>query len=124
MEIAIPMSDAVSRLQKRWLTSFADAAEEWSAYVSTLSRWEDDNLLDSPRPELLADHKATIERFLAFGRFLSLATENQSFPDRRIAEMVAATLVVLQDKLRMWHSPRMSKNESDRILTACFADEP
>src|SRR5271157_4398153 len=105
MDIAIPMGDIIGRLQKRWLASFAEAAEEWSAFVSTLSQREDENLLDNPTPELLADHKATLQRLLAFGS--TLATENREFPDRHTAEMVAATQLVLQDKLRMWHSPRM-----------------
>jgi hypothetical protein len=122
MDIAIPTGDIIGRLQKRWLANFAETAEEWSASVSTLSRWEDDNLLENPSPELLADHKATIERLLAFGGSLSLATESRKFPDRRIAEMVAATQVVLQDKLRIWHGPRMSKTESDRLLGVCFPD--
>lgn len=124
MDIAIPVGDVVGRLQKRWLISFAEAVEEWSACVSTLSRWEDEHLLDAPTPGLLADHKAGLEQLLAFGRFLSLASDNESFPEPRLAEMVAATLVVLQDKFRMWHGPRMSKTESDRILAACFPDEP
>ena len=124
MEIAMSMGDVVGRLQRRWLANFAEAAEEWSAYVSALSRWEDDHLLEDPSPEVLAEHKATIERFLSFGRFLSLATDNQSFPERRTAETVAATQAVLRDKLRMWHSPRMDETQSDRILAACFSNEP
>ena len=122
MDIAIPMGDIIGRLQKRWLANLTETVEEWSASVSTLSRWEDENLLDNPALEALADHKATVERLLAFGGSLSLATENRKFPDRRIAEMVAATQLVLQDKLRIWHGPRMSKTESDRILAGCFPD--
>ena len=110
MDIAVPMGDIIGRLQKRWLANFAEAAEEWSASASTLSRWEDDNLQDDPSPELLADHGATIERLLAFGGSLSLATESRKFPDRHIGEMAAATQVVLQDKLLMRHGPRMSKS--------------
>lgn len=124
MEIALPMSDVIGRIQRRWLASFADAVEEWSALVSTLSRWEDDNLLDDPKPELLAEHKVALERFLAFGAFLSLATDRENFPDRRIADMVSATQTVLKDKVRMWHTPRLAKAESDRILATCFPDEP
>jgi hypothetical protein len=122
VEITIPVGDVIDRLERRWLADFAEAVEEWSAFVSTLSRWEDAHLLDNPTPELLADHKAAIERLLAFGNSLPLVTENRQFPDRRIAEMAAATQVVLQDKLRMWHSPRMSKTESDRLLAVCFPD--
>jgi hypothetical protein len=123
MEIAVPVDDVVGRLQKRWLASFVETVEEWSACVSALSRWEDEHLLDGATPGLLADHKATVERLLTFGRFLSLVTANSDFPDVRIGEMVAATQVVLQDKLRMWHGPRMSRTESDRILAVCFPDE-
>jgi hypothetical protein len=124
MELAIPMDDVVVRLQKRWLASFAEAVEEWSTYVSALSRWEDDHLLDAPTAELLSEHKTAVERLLTFGRFLSLVTANESFPQNHVSEMVVATQVVLQDKLRMWHGPRMGKTESDRILAACFPDEP
>jgi hypothetical protein len=124
MEIAVPMDDVVGRLQKRWLTTFVEAVEEWSAYVSALSRWEDEHLLDARTPGALAEHKAALERLLAFGRFLSLTTGNGSFPEYRVAEMVTATQLVLQDKLRMWHGPRMSEAESNRILAACFPDEP
>ena len=36
---------------------------------------------DNPTPELLADHKATVERCLAFGRFLWLGMDKSDFPD-------------------------------------------
>jgi hypothetical protein len=124
MEIAVPMPSVISRLQRRFLTSVTETVEEWTAFVPELTRWEDEHLLDNPTPELLADHKATVEGFLSFGQFLSLATERPDFPDRRLAEMVAATMGILQDKLRLWHGPRMTREESDRILAACFPDEP
>jgi hypothetical protein len=120
MEIAIPMPDLIGRLQKRLLANTAELVEEWSSLVSTLSKWEDDYLLDNPTLEALAAHKQSVERCLFFGRLLACSTEKPDFPDRRIAEMVAATQVTLQDKLRMWHGSRMSKEESDRILTAWF----
>jgi len=123
MELAIPIDDVVSRLQKRWLETFAEAVEEWSAYVSALSRWEDDHLLDTPTPEVLSEHRTAVDRLLTFGRLLSLVTANESFPQNHVAKMVTATQLVLQDKLRMWHSPRMSKTESDRILAVCFPNE-
>ena len=71
MELAIPIDDVVSRLQKRWLETFAEAVEEWSAYVSALSRWEDDHLLDTPTPEVLSEHRTAVDRLLTFGRLLS-----------------------------------------------------
>jgi len=121
-DIAIPLGDILGRLRKRWLANLAETVEECSAFVSALRRWEDDKLLDNPTAELLADNKPIIERLLAFGGSLSLATENRKFPDRRITEMTAARQVVLQHRLRIWHSPRMSKTESGRLLAACFPD--
>ena len=123
MEIAIPAPDLVGNLEKRLLAEFARAAEEWSRCVPALTKWEDDHLLDHPTPELLDEHKATLKRLVAFGGFISLATEQPAFPDRSTAEMVAAVQVVLKDKLRMWHGPRMSREEADRILGACFPSE-
>lgn len=124
MEIAIPAPDLVGNLEKRLLAEFALAAEEWSRCVPALTKWEDEHLLDHPSPELLEQHTTTVQRLLAFGRFLSLATEQPVFPDRATAEMVASTLVALQDKLRMWHRPRMSREDADRVISACFRDEP
>ena len=123
MEIAIPAPDLVGHLEKRLLAEFALAAEEWSGCISALTEWEDDHLLDKPTPELLDAHKATVQRLLAFGRLISLATGQPAFPDRSTSEMVAATQLVLKEKLQMWHRPRMSQVESDRILSACFGDE-
>jgi hypothetical protein len=57
------------------------------------------------------------------GRVFALATAHSDFPDRATADLVNATLGVLKDKLRRWHTDRMSKGESDRILAACFPDE-
>jgi hypothetical protein len=124
MEIALPVPDAIGRLQNRLHAELARAIEEWSGFVSTLTQWEDHHLLDDPTPALLADHKATVERLLAFGRFISLVTASPEFTDRRTAEMVDATQLVLKDKLRMWHGLRMSRTESDRILAEVFPDKP
>src|SRR5688572_26730913 len=102
MEIAIPAPDLVGHLEKRLLGEFALAAEEWSRCISALTKWEDDHLLENPTPELLDAHHATLQRLLAFGRFISLATEQPAFPDRSTADLVAATQIVLKDKLQMW----------------------
>ena len=123
MEIALPVPDLISRLQKRLLAEAREVVEQWSGFVSALAKWEDDHLLDNPTPGVLADHKATVECCLAFGRFVSLGMERPDFPDLQLAEIVSATQSALQDSLRMWHSPRMSKAESDRILALCFPDE-
>lgn len=124
MEITLSLPEVISRLQRRLHSELANAVEDWSRCVSTLAQWEDDHLLDNPTPELLADHQATVQRLLAFGRTLSLAAEDPDFTDHRTAESVAATLLVLEDKLRLWHGPRMDREESDRILAAVYPDEP
>ena len=124
MELSLPVPELISRLQRRLHAELANAIEEWSWFVSTLAQWEDDHLLDNPTPDLLADHQATVRRLLAFGRSLSLATENPDFTDHRTSESVAATLLVLEDKLRLWHGPRMERGESDRILADVYPDEP
>jgi hypothetical protein len=124
MNIAIPAPDVIGRLERRLLADFAIVAEEWSEFVSDITRWEDDHLLENPTPELLADHKATVERLLALGRLFSQATLHPEFPDRETSDMIAATQAVLKDKLQMWHRPRMARSEADRVLAACFPDEP
>src|SRR2546430_1388195 len=109
MDIAIPVPDLVGSIEKRLLAELALAAEEWSRCVAALTKWEDDHLLDRPPPDLLKTHKEALHRLLAFGRSLSLATEQITLPDRSTADMVAATLVALQDKLQMWYQPRLSR---------------
>ena len=37
MEIALPVPDAIGRLQKRLHAELANAVEEWSGFVSTLA---------------------------------------------------------------------------------------
>ena len=123
MEIAVPAPDVLGRLKKRLIAEFGLAVEEWARYVPILTKWEDEHLLDNPTAEALAAHKRMVERLLDFGRFISLVTEWQEFPDRRTSEMAAAAQSAFEDKLLMWHRPRISEEEADKILAACFPDE-
>ena len=123
MEIAIPAPDVIGGLERHLIAEFALAVREWSSYIPTLTQWEDEHLLENPSEESLAAHKRMVERLLRFGRFVSWATEEPQFPDRQTAEIVAAAQATLRDKLLMWHRPRISLAESDRILAACFPDE-
>lgn len=115
--------DYVGHLQERLLHEFAMAVEDWSRCVRQLTQWEDEHLLDDPSPELLARHKATLQRLLRFGKFISLTTEQAEFPDPELAALVRATQRSFQDKLAMWHGPKLSPAESERILSACFPHE-
>jgi hypothetical protein len=124
MEIAYAMPDAIGRLEKRLTAELADEAEQWSWCLNSLSRWEDEHLLDNPSPEALAEHKKTVERLLRFGRLISVATEHPDFPDRAVANMVRATQQTLEDNLLMYHGPGMNTEESERILAKAFPNEP
>jgi hypothetical protein len=48
--------------------------------------------------------------------------EQPDFPDRQLAEIVAATQSDFRDKLAMWHGAKMSRTESERILAVCFPE--
>ena len=124
MDLALPMPDTIGRLEKRLTAEIADEAEQWSWHLNALARWEQENLLENPSPALLAEHKATVERLLRFGRFLSLATEHPDFPDQSVAMMVRATQRALQDHLEMRHGPGMARQESERILATFFPMSP
>jgi hypothetical protein len=115
--------DFIRSVESRLLREFAAAVQDWSNCAPTLTQWEDEHLLDNPEPEMLARHKATVERLLRFGAFLALATEHPDFPEPELGQIVSATQQDLRDRLAMWHGPRMSKEESERILAACFPEQ-
>ena len=123
MDIAIPAPYVIAQLEKRLISEFALAVEEWTKYICTLTKWEDDHLLENASAESLAAHRQMVERLLGFGRFIGQTTQQPEFPDRKTAELVAITQTVLNDKLLMWHRPRMNKEEADRILSVCFPNE-
>ena len=106
----------MARLEARILANTAEMVAAWGASVSDLTAWEDDNLLDGRTPELLARHKAAVERLMRFGVYLSMATEQPDFPDPALRAEVAATIEDLRERLAMWHRPRISKEAADRIL--------
>ena len=111
--------DFVGHLEGRLLRELAAAVEDWSQCATALTLWEDEHLLDHPTPELLARHKATIDRLLGFGTLLSSPMHLPGFPDKSLAAMVEATQNLLRDKLSLWHG-NMSPAESEAILHAVF----
>lgn len=103
--------------------NFAKAAEEWSRCVSNLSSWEGEHLLvDNPAPQRVAQHKQVVERLMLFGQLCAFIASYPEYDDVETAEMVHATQLVLKDKLRMWHGPRMSDEAADRILKEVFPE--
>src|SRR2546425_8323030 len=124
MESALAMEvmpDYFEQLEARILQEFAEGVAAWGRSVSALSRWEQEHLLDSPRPEALAAHQRTVERLIRFGRFLALTTEHADFPDAALKNNVAATLQTLCDKMPLWHGT-MPKEEAEAILKAAFPE--
>lgn len=121
MEIAISTPDYIGRVEKHLLGEFALAVEQWSSCIAILTKWEDENLLDTPTAENLAAHRKTVERLIRFGKFIFLVTSQQEFSDRKTAEMVEATQQILADKLRMFHNP-ITETEAEKILGEVFPE--
>jgi len=119
--LSVPLvPDYIGRVEARFLREYSEGVREWSQCVEILSLWEDEHLLDAPTPELLERHKQTAQRLLRFGQFISRATAHPDFPDRELAQIVAATQSCLQDKLSLWHGTKISATEREQILKTCF----
>jgi hypothetical protein len=124
METTIPvpvMPDYFEKLQAHILQEFAEGVAAWGGSVTALARWEDEHLLESPTVEALKAHRRTVDRLIAFGRFLALTTGHPDFPDSALKENVAATLQTLRDKIPLWHG-QMPKDKADAILKAAFPE--
>ena len=128
---SLPTLDVFGVLQKNLegqLDSLADqfhnAIYSANSMIPALTGWENNHLLDSPSPEDLATHKQIVQRLLGFLNFAAQTTGPKSFIRRETAEMIEAGQFILEQKLAEWHGPRMSTQEADKILAACFPDEP
>jgi hypothetical protein len=124
METAVPvpvMPDYFEKLEEHILHEFAEGVAAWGKSVTALARWEDEHLLEGPGVEALEAHRRTVDRLIAFGRFLALTTEHPDFPDSVLKENVAATLQTLRDKIPLWHG-RMPKDKADAILKTAFPE--
>ncbi len=122
-ELTVPVNavDFIETLEKRILHELWDSVLVWSESVRALAQWEDEHLLDSPSAEMLEKHRSIVERQIALGKFISLATEHPDFPDKETRQHVAATMAILRDKIPIWHST-MSAQEADRILAEVFPE--
>ena len=122
-ELTVPVNaiDFIEALEKRILHELWDSVLVWSESVRALAQWEDERLLDNPSAEMLAQHRRIVERQIALGKFISLATEHPDFPDPQVREQVAATMSILQDKIPLWHST-MSATDAERILAEVFPE--
>ncbi len=122
-QLTVPVNaiDFIETLEKRILHELWDSVLVWSESVRALARWEDEHLLDNPSAEVLEEHRRIIERQIALGKFISLATEHPDFPKKKTRKQVTATMSILQDKIPLWHST-MSAEEAGRILAEVFPE--
>ena len=122
-ELTVPVNavDFIETLEKRILHELWDAVLVWSESVRALAQWEDEHLLDNPSAKVLEEHRRIIERQIALGKFISLATEHPDFPEKEARQQVAATMSILRDKIPHWHST-VSSEEADRILAEVFPE--
>src|SRR5881296_1832054 len=122
-QLTVPVNaiDFIETLEKRILCELWDSVIVWSESVRALAQWEDEHLLDHPSADMLEKHRQIVERQLALGKFISLATEHPDFPDQEVREQVAATMSTLHDKIPLWHST-MKAEEADRILAEVFPE--
>ena len=94
--------------------------EDWYDECRALTDWEDEHLLDNPKPEQLVEHARLLDELESIGRWLASATHSADFPDPSTAELVAMTIRNLKDRRAMWHGPKMSESRRAEILKACF----
>jgi hypothetical protein len=123
VQLTVPVDaiEFIETLEKRILRELWDSVLVWSESVRALAQWEDDNLLDNASAELLQQHRRMVERQIALGKFIALATEHPDFPDKETREQIAATMSILQDKIPLWHST-MSVRDAEKILAEVFPE--
>jgi len=117
---AAPPPDSSNRLATRAARHLRTQVEDWYDECRALPQWEDENLIDAPTPERLAEHARLLDELERVGRWLASATQSADFPDRPTAELVVMALQDLADCRAMWHGPKMSEERRAEILKACF----
>jgi hypothetical protein len=121
--LAPPASDpsvSPGGLAARQVRYFKAQVEDWYDECRHLADWEDQNLLDNPAPEQLAEHARLLDELERVGHWLSRTVQSPDFPDPATAQLVAMTLQDLKDCRALWHRPKMSEARRAEILKACF----
>lgn len=108
------------RLALRAARHLKAQVEDWDDECRYLTEWEDENLVDEPTPERLAEHTRSLDELERVGRWLASATQSADFPDRPTAELVVLTLRSLADRRAMWHGRSLTEQQRAEILKACF----
>ena len=108
------------RLAVRAARHLKAQVEDWYDECRYLVEWEDENLVDNPTPERLAEHARLLDELERVGRWLASATRSADFPDRPTAELAVLTLRCLADQRAMWHGRSLNEQQRAEILKACF----
>jgi hypothetical protein len=112
----------IERAANRIVQELSADAEDWANMAGPLRMYPWTHLIESPNPEDLRKHKATLETMIAFGDLLASATSSSAFPDREIAAMVAATQRMLKDDLAMWHGNQLTDAQAEELLQRVFPE--
>ena len=104
----------------RLVRYFKAQVEDWYDECRQLARWEDEHLVDDPRPERLAEHARLLDELERAGRWLFGTTQSADFPDRSTADLVSMALQDLKDARAMWHGHQLSEEQKADLLKACF----
>src|SRR6266446_3206014 len=107
-------------LAARLVRYFRAQVEDWYDECRKLTAWEDEHLVDDPRPEGLAEHARLLDELERVGRWLSQTTQSPDFPDSSTADLVSMTLRDLKDRRAMWHGSKLNEAQRAEILRACF----
>jgi len=106
-------------LSKRVFRLFKAQVEDWYDGCRRFSEWEEQNLLDEPTPKQLAEHALALDVLERIGRWFSVASQGDDFPDRETAELVAMTVQDLRDRRALWHGT-LKPEQREEILRAVF----
>ena len=101
---------------------FAGRVGEWAGVLALLTKFEDEEMLDNPRPEVLAGHKKALKRMLFFGSIIRMTSAHPDYPDKATALVVESTLRAARDKLAMWHGESLGEGEAEAILQKAFSE--
>jgi hypothetical protein len=103
----------------RMLRNFHAAVNDWDEVCSALGAWEAEHLTKDSPEQSKEIHYRWVNELLSWGRMVAKSTQQPEFPDKALAERVAARVRHLEDKLALWHRA-MPPEEQDRILRAAF----
>jgi hypothetical protein len=93
--------------------------EEWCDVCRQMTGWEERHFAESLNPQKLSEHTQILDELESIGRWLSVATQSNDFPDRATADLVSMTLQDLKDRRALWHG-RMKSQDQEKILRDIF----